>query len=87
MRKRESGYCMVSLKAGGAFSLRLDQYQQVRAALTKGCKFVDVVGFHGDVGLIPLGVVDGVFAIPAEAVMSGLEEGRADEADDNAVGR
>lgn len=86
MRRRESGYCEVSTKQGGAGHLQRDQYTQVRLAWTKGVRFVDVVDAFGASGVLKLADVDAVLDVPASAVIARLDEKRADDADDALAG-
>lgn len=85
-RKRELGYCQVTIARGGSWHLARSQFDPVRKAWMAGRSFVETVGFHGDRVTIKLADVDSVCDIPAETEQSALHERRADEADDSLAG-
>lgn len=85
-RKRVDGYCVVSVKDGSTVHLRRDQYGSARKAWLDGVRFLDVVGLHGESGTIKLEGVDGIYDMAPENVMSVVEEGYANDADDSLAG-
>lgn len=83
MRKRTDGYCIVSTRTACTFHLRRDQYSPVRRAWLDGAVFVDTTGLHGEAITIKLTDVDGIYDCSPDAVMSEVEEKRADASDDS----
>lgn len=84
-RKRIDGYCLMDSNST-AFHLQRDQYSSVRKAWLEGAKYVDTIGLHGEALTIRLADINSVVDLSPEAVMSYVEEKRADEADDSLAG-
>jgi hypothetical protein len=83
IRERELGACYAYSKAdGSAYRFARDEYARLHADWLAGKAFFTGRMLYGSTGTLKLGDIVAIIDTSSEELLAGLEDRRADEADD-----